>query len=375
MVDALASPLAGLPAPALWFWGTVIFVFGLIAGSFLNVCIYRWPREQSVIRPGSHCTHCGKALRWYHNIPLLSWVALRGRCAFCGEHISPIYFTVELLNATLWVMVWLKFGWTPQAAAGFLVVSLFLIGMFVDFEHYILPDEVTLGGTVGGLLFSAAFPVLHDAATWERGLLWSAVGALGGGVLLWAVRWGGGLVFGRKKQVFDTDMTVTLDKQRITMTDGQDREEAALEEVLSSRRERFEFQAAAGTVGGEKIDGLRVQITARELSVGGRRWPVAEAPRLVAVTREIEMPREAMGLGDVKLMMAIGAFFGWPAVLFSLVVSSVLGSVVGISLIVFGARKWGAHIPYGPYIITGAFAWMFLGREAVAWYLHTAGVQ
>lgn len=374
MVDTLASPLAGLPASALWFWGAVIFVFGLVAGSFLNVCIYRWPREQSIIRPGSHCARCGKPLRWYHNIPLLSWLALGGRCAFCGERISPIYFTVELLNATLWVMVWLRFGWVPQAAAGFLVVSLFLIGMFVDFEHYILPDEVTLGGTLGGVLFSAAFPVLHAASTWQGGLFWSAVGALGGGALLWGVRWAGGLVFGRKKQSFDSDMTVTLDKQRISMTDGKDREEAALEEVLASRRERFEFQVASGTVGGEKIDGMRVRITARDLSVGGRQWPVAEAPRLEAVTREIEMPREAMGLGDVKLMMAIGAFFGWPAVLFSLVVSSVLGSAVGMALIVFGARKWGAHIPYGPYIIAGAFAWMFLGREVVGWYLRTAGM-
>ena len=373
MVDAFASHLADLPASALWFCGAVIFAFGLVAGSFLNVCIYRWPREQSIIRPASHCTHCGKALRWYHNIPLLSWLALRGRCGFCGERISPIYFTVELLNATLWVLVWLKFGWSPQTAAGLMVVSLFLIGMFVDFEHYILPDEVTIGGAIGGVLFSTAFPVLQGAVTWQGGLLRSAVGALVGGALLWVVRWVGGLIFGRKKQQFDQDMTVTLDKQRIGMDDGKEREEEALDEVLSSRRERFEFQAMTGTVGGDKIDGMRVRITSRELSVGGRQWPVAEAPRLVAVTREIEMPREAMGLGDVKLMMAIGAFFGWVAVVFSLIVSSVLGSVVGISLIVFGARKWGAHIPYGPYIIVGAFIWMFFGREVTGWYLDQLG--
>ncbi len=375
MVEALATPLADLPASALWFVGAVIFIFGLVAGSFLNVCIYRWPREQSIIRPSSHCTHCGKALRWYHNIPLLSWLALRGRCAFCGERISPIYFVVELLNASLWVLVWLKLGWSPQAAACFIVVSLFLIGMFVDFEHYILPDEVTVGGAIGGVLFSAAFPVLHGATTWEGGLLRSAIGALAGGALLWVVRWAGGLIFGRKKQTFESDVTLTLDKQRIGFDDGKEPEEEPLDEALTSRRERFEFHAKTGTVGGDRIDGMLVRITARELSVGGQRWPVSEAPPLVAATREIEMPPEAMGLGDVKLMMAIGAFFGWPAVVFALIVSSVLGSVAGISLIVFGERKWGAHIPYGPYIVVGAFAWMFFGSEVVRWYLQQAGFQ
>jgi leader peptidase (prepilin peptidase) / N-methyltransferase len=350
------------------FWAVVVFVFGAVVGSFLNVCIHRWPREESIIRPPSHCPQCNKPLRWYHNIPLLSWIALRGRCAFCGARISPIYFIVELLNAALWVLVWLKFGFSAHAAAYMVLVSLFLIGMFVDFEHYILPDEVTIGGAVAGVIFCTVFPELQRAATWKDGLLRAVIGAGAGGALLYAVRWFGGLIFGRKVHEFDPPVTVIFAGGWLRLDDGKEPAEERLKDVLTSRRERWQFQADSGMIGDDKIDGLTVRLTLEELSVGGRSWPTESSPRLVAVTKRIEMPREAMGLGDVKLMMAIGAFFGWPAVLFSLIASSVLGSVVGISLILFGQRGWGGHIPYGPYIIIAAFAWIFFGPEVVRWY-------
>jgi len=368
MVNPMAAPLAEWPAGVCAFWSAVVFVFGAVVGSFLNVCIHRLPREQSIIRPASHCPHCGQKLRWYQNIPLLSWLALRGRCAFCGKPISARYFIVELLNATLWALLWLKFGWSVEFFVYAVLVSLFLIGMFVDFEHYILPDEVTLGGAVLGLVLSGVWPQLQNTASWTEGLWRSLVGLTIGGGLLFFVRWFGGLLFGRKVQKFEKDVTLTLDKGRIRLDDGESPEEENVSDVLVSRRDRLEFQATGGKVGGEKIEGLKVKITSRELAVGGQTWAMNEAPRLEATARAIEMPREAMGLGDVKLMMAIGAFCGWLAVLFSLVVSSVLGALVGILLIVVRLRQWGGHIPYGPYIIVGAFLWIFFGPDIVRWY-------
>jgi len=196
------------------------------------------------------------------------------------------------------------------------------------------------------------------------------VGFTIGGGLLFFVRWFGGLIFGRKVQEFEKDVTLTLDKGRIRLDDGESPEEEAVADVLVSRRDRLEFQATGGKVGDQKIDGLKVKITSRELSVGGQKWAMNEAPRLEATARAIEMPREAMGMGDVKLMMAIGAFCGWLAVLFSLVVSSVLGSLVGGLLILFRLRQWGGHIPYGPYIIIGTFLWIFWGPDIVQQYFQ-----
>jgi leader peptidase (prepilin peptidase)/N-methyltransferase len=353
------------------FWSAVVFVFGAVVGSFLNVCIHRMPRNLSIVRPGSHCTSCGKPLRWYHNIPLLSWLALRGRCAFCAAAISPVYFIVELLNAGLWLALWLKFGLSPELAAYCLLVSLFLVGMFVDLEHYILPDEVTIGGTIAGVIFCTAFPRLQAAPDWMSGLLQSLIGLVAGGGVLYAVRWFGNLMFGRKIHEFEKGVTLIVDKARLRLDDGEEKpEEEAVAEVFSSGRDRIQFQATSGHVGEQNLAGLTVRITSTELTVGGQSWPVAEAPRLEAVAHEMELPRDAMGLGDVKLMMAIGAFFGWASVLFTLVLSSILGSVVGVLLIALRAHQWGRPIPYGPYIVAAAFVWIFFGPDLTQWCLN-----
>ena len=353
------------------FWSAVVFVLGAVVGSFLNVCIHRMPRELSIVRPGSHCTQCGKPLRWYHNIPLLSWLALRGRCAFCGAAISPVYFIVELLNAGLWLALWLKFGCSPQLAAYSVLVSLFLVGMFVDLEHYILPDEVTLGGTAVGVIFCALFPEMQAAPDRMTGLLQSVIGLAVGGGLLYLVRWFGNLVFGRKVHEFEKGVSLVLDKARLRLDDGEEKpEEEAVKDVLTSRRDRIQFKATSGRVGEQNLAGLMVRITGTHLTVGGQRWTLDEAPRMEAVAHEIELPRDAMGLGDVKLMMAIGAFFGWASVLFSLVLSSILGSIVGMLLIAFRAHQWGRPIPYGPYIVVASFVWIFFGTDLTRWCLN-----
>ncbi len=371
----MADPAAVLATDAhnaLVFWSVVVFVLGAVVGSFLNVCIHRMPRSLSIVRPASHCPQCGKPLRWYHNIPLLSWLALRGRCAFCGAAISPVYFIVELLNAGLWLALWLKFGLSPQLGAYALVVSLFLVGMFVDLEHYILPDEVTLGGTVAGVIFCVVFPQqMQNASDWTTGLWQSVVGLAAGGGGLYAVRWFGNLLFGRKVHEFEKAVSLVLDKGRVRLDDGEEpAEEEDVKEVLTSRRDRVEFQADSGQVGSQNIAGLTVRITASELTVGGQQWPLRDAPRLEATAHQIELPREAMGLGDVKLMMAIGAFFGWASVLFSLILSSLLGSIVGLLLIAFRAHQWGRPIPYGPYIVAASFVWIFFGTELTRWCLN-----
>src|SRR5437762_4245836 len=137
------------------FWSLCFFALGCIVSSFLNVCIYRMPLDLSVVSPPSHCPHCKYSIPFYLNIPLVTWVYLRGKCANCGAPISIRYFLVELLTAITFLGCWLAFG--HQSVALALIYSVFLSGLIVatatDFEHIIIPDEITIGGMIAGFIF------------------------------------------------------------------------------------------------------------------------------------------------------------------------------------------------------------------------------
>ena len=138
-------------------WG--IFALGLVFGSFLNVCIYRMPLGLSVVHPGSACPHCGKAVRFYDNVPVLSWILLRGRCRQCSGRITPRYAVVELITGGLFVLCYAHFGLTVAmlkcSVFGFLLLGL----IFTDAETHLLPDKLTLSGLGAGLVFSLFVPV------------------------------------------------------------------------------------------------------------------------------------------------------------------------------------------------------------------------
>src|SRR5208337_3387695 len=173
------------------FWSLVFFAFGCIVGSFLNVCIYRMPLDLSVVTPPSHCPHCKYAIPFYLNIPLVTWLWLGGKCKNCGAPISPRYFIVELLTGAAFLSCWLKFGdvnYPLPSLALALVYAIFLAGLicatFIDFEYFIIPDEVTLGGIVVGFAASFILPSLHDAKTPGEGMVQSLLGAaIGAGVI------------------------------------------------------------------------------------------------------------------------------------------------------------------------------------------------
>src|SRR6202142_462538 len=153
------------------FLGAAIFAYGLLFGSFLNVCIYRLPRGKSVVTPRSACPHCGKMIPLYHNIPVLSWLILRGKCRNCKEPISPRYLVVELLTGVLFLSCYLHFGATLAtvkcAVLGFLLLGL----IFADAETKLLPDAMTLPGLAIGIGFSLLVPVNDLASRIMPGLV------------------------------------------------------------------------------------------------------------------------------------------------------------------------------------------------------------
>lgn len=249
------------------YFSLCVFLFGACVGSFLNVCIWRIPRSESVVTPRSHCPHCNKLIPWYDNIPLLSFLLLRGRCRNCGGVISVRYFLVELLTAVLFLLVWLRYGIDPRTPVYWLIVGGLILGTFVDLAEMWIPDRVTLGGVVAGLVLSPLVPSLQGTSSPLAGLLRSLFSAAAGAGVLWLVG-----VFG--KMIFKKD---------------------------------------------------------------------------------------AMGMGDVKLLGGVGALLGWRAVLFTIMLSSFLGSLVGVGMVVARRKELSSRIPYGPYIAIAVVVWILWG--------------
>ena len=178
-----------------WGWWALWFAWGSCLGSFLNVCIYRLPREQSIVRPRSRCPGCQHPIAWHDNIPLLSQALLRGRCRHCGQPISWRYPVVEALTGVLTVSVLQRFD---MGAVGFVYLALvyaLIVASFVDFEFQIIPDEISLGGLALGVILSVLLPSLHGTTVRLLALERSVIGLLIGGALLYGTGFLGELVF------------------------------------------------------------------------------------------------------------------------------------------------------------------------------------
>ncbi len=166
------------------FVGIFFFILGTIVGSFLNVCIVRMPEEHSVILPPSHCPHCKKLIFWYDNIPLLSYLFLRGKCRFCGEKISFQYFFVELVTGLTFMGFYAYFGLIPLLLPYLVFVSGLIVATFVDIHHRIIPDEISVGGMVLGIVLSFLFPQMQGSSSHLQALVLSLLGAfIGGGAI------------------------------------------------------------------------------------------------------------------------------------------------------------------------------------------------
>ena len=243
------------------------FLFGLILGSFLNVCIYRIPRRQSIVYPPSNCPECGRQIRFYDNIPVLSYVILLGKCRACAEPIPIRYPLVELVTGLLSAALLMKFGPTPQYPLFLLFCAALLVVSFIDLEHQIIPDVISLPGILLGFALSA---LGFTGVGW----LDSLIGIVGGG----------GVLF------------------------------------------------------------------------------------LVAILFERITRKEGMGGGDVKLLAMMGAWMGWRALPFIILISSFTGTVIGGGSLLVSGRSYRTKIPFGPFLSLAALIYLFFGTEFVSWY-------
>jgi leader peptidase (prepilin peptidase)/N-methyltransferase len=245
---------------------TILVLLGLAVGSFLNVCVHRIPRGQSLVHPGSRCPGCGYELRWYDNIPVISYALLLGRCRRCRTRISIRYPLVELATMALFVVHGLVFEWTALLVPRLLFACMLVVLFAIDLEHHLLPNVITLPGIILGLIASSVLP---------PGIVDALIGVLAGGGILWLI--------------------------------GE------------------AYYRYAG--------------------------------------------HEGLGGGDVKMLAMIGAFLGWKLVILTLVLSSLAGSLVGLTVIVLKRGGMKYALPYGTFLALGALIASLFGDRVVNWYV------
>jgi len=351
-----------------FLFGAFAFVLGAAVGSFLNVCIYRWPVDLSINQPRrSFCPNCKQPIPWHQNLPLISWIVLRGCCANCGAKISFRYFAVELVTALLFLTIWESFP-GQVAIAYWIFISFLIIGTFIDFEHFIIPDRVTIGGTIAGVVCSVALPALMQTdsrlAAGVRSLLAAALGY----VILLIVLEAGKVAFGRKRIRFDAPTPFTWTKRGDDADFVVGTEESLWSDYFAREKDRLLVTCDEARIDHHTYGNVILDFRYDRVTAEGHVLMLDDVAQISGVARELMIPREAMGRGDLKFLAAIGAFLGWRAVLFSLFAGSLLGSIVGLITLVVGKPVWSAKLPFGPYLAFGAVTWMFFGNMFLRWY-------
>jgi leader peptidase (prepilin peptidase)/N-methyltransferase len=383
------AQIALLPAVQFQFAYQVLFavfafVLGACIGSFLNVCIYRMPLNLSVNKPKrSFCPSCKYQIPWTSNLPLITWVAQGGKCKNCGSRISIRYFLVELLTGLLFLATWWRVTTTSAEVNEWLrflplavFVSLLIVATFIDFEHFIIPDEITWGGAVAGIVFSLLVPQLHhqEFGNWMGHLTaggWALAGAALGFALLWLISVLGKAAFGKKTLKFDPPaaMTWTHDHESDSAKLKVGDDEMLWEELFTNEKDVLVMDCPRFVFEGTTVENESIRTHYLQLHLADQTHDLQKAKFFTGTVRQLTFTRDAMGFGDVKFIACIGAFLGWQAVFFTVMSASVIGALTAGVTILLGKREWSAKIPFGPYLSLGALLWMFSGPELIAWYL------
>jgi len=275
-----------------------------------------------------------------------------------------------LLTGVAFLACWLAFGHRSPFVAlihGVLLAGL-IVATFIDFEHFIIPDEITIGGTVVGLIASIAVPQLMATDLRLTALLISAGSAVLGYALLWLVLEGGKLVFGKKRIRLEkpTSFTWTRHEDDADFVVGE--EKSLWSDFFAREKDQLRLHCPSARIAEREFADAILSFHYNRVQVGSENFDLDQLDKISGTANEIEIPREAMGRGDLKFLACIGAFLGWRAVLFAIFAGSLYGSIIGLITLVLGRRVWSLKLPFGPYLALGAITWMFFGDAVVRWY-------
>lgn len=272
-----------------WFGYSVAVLLGVVVGSFLNVCIWRLPRDESLTHPGSHCPDCNSPLKAIDLIPIFSFLMQGGKCRYCKGRISWRYIGIESLTGAYFAFVYYQFNWTVQSLVFALFGAMLIATFFIDLEHYIIPDQLNIFGVVLGVAYDG-----WKIATGQSGWYSSLFG--------------------------------------------------------------WEVPIPQSIVGIVVCSGTFL---------------------LIAIVSYYVFKKEGMGGGDVKLAAAVGALLGATHAMVSFFVAVILGTVIGVSLIALKKKGRRDYVPFGPFMVAGAYTVMFFWgtiERIWAWYLNYVGL-
>ena len=357
-----------LHMPFLLPWTHPLYAFaacliGASIGSFLNVAIYRLPRGMSVNTPKrSFCPICKEPIPACRNIPLVTWLLQRGKCAECSAPIPVRYFLVELLTMLLWLGCWYVFPNPAKAVFFMLFSSVCVVICAVDIELMVIPRPLTIFGSILGFAMAGFFPEFIGEATWSAGLLKAAYGFAIGWIGLWLVVLLGKLAFGKFALKFE-DETVwelkepTTDEEQLSFVFGE--EVIGWGDIFFRKSDKLYIKQLSSVV----VDGVEraaesVEIQDDMVLIDGEEFPIEGLTSLSGKAKEAVVPREAMGMGDVDLLAMLGACFG-PV---SLILTIFAACVFSIVWALFNRMGFGKIMPFGPSIIAGAVFWVFWGE-------------
>jgi prepilin signal peptidase PulO-like enzyme (type II secretory pathway) len=343
-------------------------IFGLLIGSFLNVVIYRIPRAESVVYPGSHCPGCGKPIRAFDNIPLLSYVLLRGRCRDCNTRISPLYPTVELLTALLFVAVIYKTGPNWEAVVQMIFACVMLVLIFIDLRHHLLPNVIIYPAFVFALAAATArggwgeqiakafdisliIPAFNsEFVPWRAALIGGALLALAAPGF-WLMEHLDLILFNKYYQWEEMNEESEKSDEAEWEEEGDEKARRRYNRVIYGTMiiglllaalwagAVFTYSPADPLAYEDAYNGL-LRASVGALIGGGLIWWLRAIHMFVR-------GYEGMGLGDVKMMSIVGAFLGWQGMFGVLLLGSILGSVVGVVLAVRSKRGLKTALPFG----------------------------
>lgn len=369
------DPLAMVIPIEHWVWTMIAVMFGACVGSFLNVVIYRVPLGMSVNEPKrSFCPMCKNAIPMWLNIPVVSWLVLRGKCRECGAGIAFRYIGVELLTAVMFAVVWVLFREAPQVVLPLWILMSILVAVtFIDAEHLIIPTRMTTAGTVIGLIACAMWPRLPVMAgfggTWKDALVQGGIGFVVGFFGLWIVVELGKRAFGRKAMKFDEPVEWHLREAEndvdplCFVIDG---EAIPWWDMFVRKTDRLVVSVTALRVDGDEVEAGELVIRETEITLpDGRAMGIEDLKSLDGRAVSAVVPREAMGFGDVHLLGMLGAYLGWGGVLFSLFSSCLFALLWAL----IGRIGFGRQLPFGPFLAMGGVAWLFGGWRLWQWYL------
>ena len=355
--------------------GVGILLIGFCVGSFLNVAIHRIPRGLSVNEPKrSFCPLCKTTLPAWQNIPIFTWLIQWGKCKTCSAPIAVRYIIVEILTGILYYAAWRSLPMTSAILAIVMLTVLVTIS-YIDAEHQVIPITWTSGASVIALIGALFQPQLLDLVNETRidsgmqGMKWAAIGWASGFGSLFVVVILGKLVWGRKKVTLEDAQSWKLqegwgDNPQLHWVMGE--EAYSWDDLFFRDSDELIVDGHGFEVDGKKIKGKQVILKGDGFAIGEKRWSIEKLKSLEGKATSVVIPREAMGMGDPHLLGMIGAFLGWPAVFFTIFISS----IYAIFAAVVARVGFGKPLPYGPFLALAALTWVFGGSDLWVWYFQ-----